>query len=601
VSARSASWMVTLAVLLSLALRVAGLGWGLPGPGRNYPYHPDEPLLALAVLRVDFQAVQLNPHFFNYGSLCIYLDRLAVDGAARAGLINLRPQSRADVARLIGDVIAAGRWLTVLMGVLTVAATAALGARLFGAGTGALAALLLALAPLHLAHGHYNTVDVSSALWTTLCLLLCAGVLSQPNRGALAAAGACAGLAASTKYNAGIVFIAPLFTLAATWRRGEWYASDRAAAVIYTPLAAAAAFLITTPGIFLYPDQFWHDFLYEVHHTATGHGLVFVHTPPAWLYHLSQSLPDGLGLPLAIAVVAGVVWALLRHRPEDGLLLVFVLAYYVLIGGAVVKFSRYLLPILPALLVLAARLLTGEGKLVGSNARGKAPAGVSSGPHSASDSAPGDSLTAELASSGRPVAHQRALALLLVLLWTTASGIAMAAVFARPDPRDQAADWVVRNRRRGERVGLVSQPWFYTPPLSPSLGCTHALQRILGEPVPAWIVAPSRGQSTLSPAELARSQPAYIVTSEFEYIDPLRLRAEVGKTDGTTALFDAMRDRYQLIRTFRNRPTLGPLRWFEERPPVHDLLYPMPDVRIYRLRGTSAGRRSLPSVRAGRQ
>jgi hypothetical protein len=197
-----------------------------------------------------------------------------------------------------------------------------------------------------------------------------------------------------------------------------------------------------------------------------------------------------------------------------------------------------------------------------------------------------------LRSPQRSFAWLRSLAVVLVLLWTAAAGIAMAAVFTREDPRDQAADWVVQNRRRGEQVGLLSEPWFYTPPLAPSLGCTHALLlRVLVEPTPAWIVAPARGQGTLTLADLARSQPAFLLASEFEYADPLRLQAEIGHKDGATALLDAMRARYDLIRTCRSRPALGPFHWFTDMPPVHDLLYPMPDVRIYRLRGSPAASR----------
>jgi hypothetical protein len=553
-------------------LRAVGLGWGLPQPGREYPYHPDEPELAIAVLRVDFGALQLSPRFFNYGSLSIYLDRLAVVAASRAGWVHLAAGSREAVAQMIGSVIRVGRWLTVLMGVLTVMVTAALGARLFGPRAGALAALLLALAPLHLAQGHYFTVDVPATLWTSLCLLLCAGALRRPDRGMLALAGACAGLAASTKYNAGVVLVAPLYTLAVTWRRAEWYASDRAAALIYTPLAAAAAFLLTTPGIVIDPGRFWHDFGYELHHAATGHGLVFANTRslPAWLFHLTRSLPDGLGLPLALAGVAGVVWAAARHTPEDGLLLVFLLPYSLLIGGAEIKFARYVVPILPVLLVLAARLLAGEEwKRRGDGGTG--PFGTSDHP---------------VAPSPRPPVMPllRAAALVIVLFWTAAYGVAMAAVFAGEDPRDQAARWVEQRRRPGERVGLVGEPWFYTPPLTPALGCTHALERACGEAVPDWILAPGPGQGALPLPVLFRERPRYVLASEFEYADPLRLQREIGYTDRMTALMAALGSQYRLVRTCRNRPSLGPVHWFWDRPPVHDLVYPMPDVRIYERR-----------------
>ena len=44
--------------------------------------------------------------------------------------------------------------------------------------------------------------------------------------------------------------------------------------------------------------------------------------------------------------------------------------------------------------------------------------------------------------------------------------------------------------------------------------------------------------------------------------DWLRLRASTGHTGRTTALMDALRRQYRLMRTFRNRPSWGPLRWF---------------------------------------
>jgi 4-amino-4-deoxy-L-arabinose transferase-like glycosyltransferase len=567
--------LVFAAVILGLALRTLGLGWGLPQPSREYPYHPDEPVLAVAALQVDFGALQLSPRFFHYGSLSIYLDRLAVNAASRAGWINLKPRTREEVAQLLGGVILVGRRLTVLMGVLTVVATAALGARLFGPRAGALAALLLALAPLHLAQGHYFTVDVPATLWTTLSLLLCAAALRRPDRSMLALAGACAGLAASTKYNAGVVLLAPLYTLAVTWQREAWYASDRAAALIYTPLAAAAAFLLTTPGIVIDSHTFWADFGDELHHAATGHGLVFVNTPPAWLFHLTRSLPDGLGLPLAVLAVAGVVWAVGRHTPEDGLLLVFTVSYYLLIGGAEIKFARYLVPVLPALVILAARVLTGEEwKRRGDGETGRRRDGETERGGMSDLPAPRPPVFGVL----------RATVSIIVLLSTGAYGVAMAEVFAREDPRDQAAHWIEERRGPEERIGLAGEPWFYTPPLTPALGCTHQMEGACGEPVPGWILAPGAGQGALSLAALSRERPKYVLASEFEYADSLRLQREIGYTDGTTALMAALARRYRLVRTCRNRPSLGPLHWFESRPPVHDLLYPMPDVRIYERR-----------------
>jgi hypothetical protein len=589
----AARGVIALSALIAALLRVSGLDWGLPTPARHYPLHPDEPIIALAVLRVDPLNLQSNPGMFNYGTLSLYLDRLVLDAVLATNLVRLAPDQPGAAARLVGETIRVGRWVTVLLGVLTVAGIGLLGWRLFDPRAGALAAFLLAAAPLHLAHGHYNTVDVPAAWRCTLCLLICAGALKSPGRGALALAGACAGLAASTKYNAGLVLLAPLYTLAATWRRKEWNTSDRAAALLYVPIAAAGAFLLTTPGIFLDPRAFWRDLSYEFWHSGAGHGLVFFNTPPAWLYHAIHSLPDGLGWPLTLAVAGGVIAALLRRRPADGLLLAFILPYYLLIGTAETKFSRYLLPIIPALLLLAARLLatdspdealspeqvtTAEGGTQGTvpslkGTPAEAPEAATASPRPA---LPGNTGTWGVF---------RGVAMALTLLWTTVYGIAMAEVFTRPDPRDQAADWVLTQQPSAGRVGLLGEPWFYTPPLTPSLGCTHALARACGAAPPAWVSAPQTGQVALSPADLDTAIPTFFLASEFEYGDPLRLQREIGHHDATTRLLQHLERRYQSVRAFRNRPHLGPFRWFQHSPPVHDLLYPMPDVKVYRATG----------------
>lgn len=52
--------------LLAIYLRFVNLNWGAP-----YYFHPDERNIASSVAGLQFP-IQLNPHFFAYGSLPIY-------------------------------------------------------------------------------------------------------------------------------------------------------------------------------------------------------------------------------------------------------------------------------------------------------------------------------------------------------------------------------------------------------------------------------------------------------------------------------------------------------------------------------------------------
>jgi hypothetical protein len=79
-----------------------------------------------------------------------------------------------------------------------------------------------------------------------------------------------------------------------------------------------------------------------------------------WLHQVVAVLPYGLGLPVALLALAGVVVAVRRRTPADRLLLVAVVPYYAYMGSFVTAYPRYMLPIFPGLALLAA---AGLGRL----------------------------------------------------------------------------------------------------------------------------------------------------------------------------------------------------------------------------------------------
>jgi len=67
----SAGLALTAIMLIAVALRLWGIGFGLP-----YLYHPDEPGY-VAIAQHIVKTGDLNPHFFNYPSLFFYFNALA--------------------------------------------------------------------------------------------------------------------------------------------------------------------------------------------------------------------------------------------------------------------------------------------------------------------------------------------------------------------------------------------------------------------------------------------------------------------------------------------------------------------------------------------
>src|SRR5205085_12236067 len=78
---------------VALAIRLYGIDWD-----QGHFFHPDERAIAEAIQRLSFRPLRLNPHFFPYGSLPMYVTKAATsvlaliqpwfasyDGAIRVG------------------------------------------------------------------------------------------------------------------------------------------------------------------------------------------------------------------------------------------------------------------------------------------------------------------------------------------------------------------------------------------------------------------------------------------------------------------------------------------------------------------------------------
>lgn len=522
-----------LVVLLALGLRLWGITWAVPDSDRFFSYHPDETVVVRASLRVDPLRGDLDPGFYNYGSLALLTNSLLLHLAERAGMATIGPVPEAPSA---GALLVA-RGVTAALGAATCWFLFGTGRLLFGAGAGLAAALLYAVAPIAVQHGHFATVDVPATFWLSGALFFAARYLAlQPTRPQdLFWAGLWSGLAAATKYNAGIVLLAG----AAAWWLRRTSKGDGASLL----LGALLGFLIGCPGLLLNREELLSGILYETRHVRQGHGLVFVDTPPGLIYHVVHNLRWGLGAPLLLLTIGACGYALLRRRPADIMLLSFALPYYLLIGLAEVKFARYTLPLLPPLLLLAGSLLSRP--------------------------TPG-AIRSAAAGAG-----------IVAAAYACLFSVALDRTMTRRDPRDRAAAFL--RAANLPSVGFAVGPWFNAPPLHP----------LLADPNPA-----SAKQATaftdnprLLPAEiewdtrsLKRDRPAAVALSEFDYADALRVRDAPAR-----AFLAALASRYGQVRVFAN-----PVQVFgfpftklsgDNRLPTqglpHDMLYTNPTTVIW--------------------
>lgn len=559
-----------LCAILALAalLRFWGLRWGLPNSLHTYSYHPDEFLTIGAATMALCSAL---PGFYNYPSLYIYLAALATVVGAGYSLAN----------NLAGPYLCA-RIVTALAGTAAVWTTYWAANKLWqpcrsqppshsekteqspGFLTcpgviGILAALILCIAPLHVQHSHFATVDVPATLFVAACLGFAGLVLQRGLLRDYTLCGLTAGLAAGTKYNAGLV----IFALIAAHFLGN---KDRNAAsrrLLAGIGSAIAAFVISTPGVVFQWSAFKHGFLYEIIHSRAGHGLAFVGTGNGFVFTFASSLWYGLGPPLAILLAAASIYALARLDRRALVILAFAVPYYALISFSQVRFARYSLPLFPAGALVIAWTAADLWKLLSASIRW-VWAGV----------------------------------LIAALVGTLLYTVALDNLFAQPAPQDRAARWIFSNIPRGSSIGVVDVPWFYSPPYCRSIGFGTLQQREQAlRSAPYRIkVYPWHEHHTPAPA----SGPRWVVTSDYEVGDvfrigrlhtsqilmkPLPWRQEYSRK---RLAIDTIRSRYVVRKVLADRLAALGISFGSTQTLPHDMRYPAPTIWIYELEGSSA-------------
>lgn len=344
----TAALFVTAVVLpVAAVARVWALTFGLPHPHSR----PDED--AISAIAGAFRTGHFEPEAFNYPALFM----LAV-----AGLLRLAPHIERLLHKLLPfhfdaqlDGLSstvknymAARILSAAAGIASVWVVFRIALRLFDRTAAVAAASLLALAFLHVRDSHYGVTDVPMA-FMVLVAFLCAVRLSQSGtRKDLVIAGVAAGLAAGTKYNGALVGLPVAFAVFIS-------PSPKALAARVVDVAIAgtltvATFLATSPYTLIDFDRFWADFRSDAAHLAGGHGVMLGR---GWLYHATTTLHYGIGIPMLVAGVAGMLLLIYRDVRKGVLVALFPVTYYALLGSGLTVFTRHMIPVVPFLCLTA--------------------------------------------------------------------------------------------------------------------------------------------------------------------------------------------------------------------------------------------------------
>jgi hypothetical protein len=346
-------------VLLGAILRLLAIRFGLPYM-RARPDETDAIMHAQMVMRAD-----LNPHFFHWPSLTFYTFGAAFTAVSDV-LGALSPGAAVSDARYL--VVA--RIVVALAGTATIVVLYDLARRIADAWTGLAAALFLAVAILHVRESHFAIADVLMTLLATASLALLGRALDPDPAGPdgaryrrFALSGLVGGLAASTKYNAAAVLVAMAAVQIVLVMRSRGRVSSLAV-WLPTPIFVAAfvvGFLLGTPYAALDAPAFVADLRFDVAHLSAGHG---VDLGRGWWYHLTRSLPYGVGMTTFGAAVLGVIPMARHYGTRAAAVTAFALATYLSLGNGHAVFFRYLLPLVPIVCIFAAVAVRHGGRWI---------------------------------------------------------------------------------------------------------------------------------------------------------------------------------------------------------------------------------------------
>jgi 4-amino-4-deoxy-L-arabinose transferase-like glycosyltransferase len=332
---------LVLALLAAALLRFWALPQGMPCcPGA------DEPEVMERAVRM-MKTGSFNPGFFDYPSLYMYVQAAVavcrfMMGAMR-GLWHGLAQAPTE------EFYVWGRAVTAIVGTATVWIVYRAGMR-WGSRTALLAAVMIAVMPLHVRESHYVLTDVPATFLVMLTLLLSLRAHERSTAWAFALAGAAAGLAGATKYNGVLAVLMPLLACVTTPAARP----SRAVAMLWILGGMLAAFFLAAP----YTIIDLRNFLNQFARLASEYRAPAITPEPIWQIYLKH-LRNALYTPGLVIVIGGIVLGVWRtfkgpERIKWALVTMFPLVYFRFISSQNLFYGRYLLPLLPFLSILAA-------------------------------------------------------------------------------------------------------------------------------------------------------------------------------------------------------------------------------------------------------
>lgn len=524
-------WLLGLLLLLGLGLRAYGLTHGIS-------HHPDERHIVSVASSLKLE--DMNPHFFAYGSFPFYL-LWAISWIA--GFFN-------PFLRTYDGLFLVGRSLAALFGTLAILLTYRLAFKVFLDRRLALvAAALIGFNVFHIQLSHFYAFDIVLCALNLVALLY---IVRVPESGAWShyLLAACAiGVSIGTKISSLSLFI-PLSVAALMhlYNRGRDAWLNVAFKLACSVIVAALSFLAVEPYALLDYTRFIADNQEQLEMVAglrrPPYVIQYANTLP-FLYHLQQIFGWTMGWAVGACAVGGTLYLLIRQfrsfSQREVILLAWLIPVFISIAPQQVKFPRYLIPIYPIAMIAAAALL----REVGNWLRVK-----------------GSKL--------------HALPALLLIAWSLVLALAFKNIYRQQHAYRTASEWIFENIPAGSL--LVEGHWDDTLPLHLPGKNPQIYKQEYGAP---FYEADTPGKLSTLSSQLAAGD--YLIFPTPRLYDSIpRLPDEYPHTYNLFRLLFGGKLGYDLVKSFKVRPSIGPLVFNDDLMDESLSVYDHPKILIFR-------------------
>lgn len=351
---------IIIIIVITVLLRFYNLNWD-----QGFYFHPDERNIAIAVSRIHFFD-NLNPNFFAYGGFSIYLYRFF-------GEILILLTNDPQWVSSWGKINLIGRYFSAFVSTITLIPLYFLAKKIFNKEVAQISAVIFAFTVTSIQAAHFAVTESLLVFFVTLLALLSYQILQKPNFNIYLLTGAILGLSTATKTTSLAFTTLPLFALFLTITKDFKNIFSKISLLLIFPLTAAFTFTIFSPYTFLSWDKFLESMQYETGvikgTLPVPYTMQFTNTTP-FIYQI-KNLFWQMG-PIATLAWLGIFLLSFKTFKEKNtnylFFLSFPLLYFLYIGSLYTKFIRYMVPLIPFLVIATAFSLyyiKTKSKLIG--------------------------------------------------------------------------------------------------------------------------------------------------------------------------------------------------------------------------------------------